>query len=91
MEKREKDFIQSLESDRWLFYADLLVDKAHVVMLKERGIIKKEEAAEILKFLTKIKEKDFIELELPSYEDLHTAIESVLIRNSFLPYLKFHR
>ena len=80
MEKREKDFIQSLESDRWLFYADLLVDKAHVVMLKERGIIKKEEAAEILKFLTKIKEKDFIELELPSYEDLHTAIESVLIR-----------
>jgi argininosuccinate lyase len=80
MEKREKDFILSLESDRWLFYADLLVDKAHVVMLKERGIIKKDEAAGILKFLTKIKEKEFIEYELPSYEDLHTAIESVLIR-----------
>jgi argininosuccinate lyase len=80
MEKRDKDFILSLESDKWLFYADVLVDKAHVVMLKERGIIKKEEATAILNWLTKIEEEEFIEHELPSYEDLHTAIESVLIR-----------
>ncbi|MCK4476422.1 MAG: argininosuccinate lyase, partial [Methanophagales archaeon] len=76
----QKDYILSLEADKWLFYADVLVDKAHVVMLKERGIIKKDEAAAILNSLTKIKGKDFIEHELPSYEDVHTAIESVLIR-----------
>ena len=80
--KAQEDYILSLEADRWLFYADVLVDKAHVVMLKERGIIKRDEAAAILHSLTKIEERgeDFIEHELPSYEDVHTAIESVLIR-----------
>ena len=76
------DFILSLEADRWLFPADLLVDKAHVVMLKERGIIKKDVAAAILNCLTTIEERaeDFIEHELPTYEDVHTAVESVVIR-----------
>ncbi|RJS82611.1 argininosuccinate lyase [Methanophagales archaeon] len=80
--KTQKDYIMSLEADRWLFHADVLVDKAHVVMLKERGILKKDEAAAILNCLTKIEERgeDFIEQELPSYEDVHTAIESVLIK-----------
>jgi argininosuccinate lyase len=75
------DFILSLEADRWLFHADILVDKAHVVMLKERGIIKKAAAA-ILNCLSEIEEQseDFIEHELPQYEDVHTAIESVMIR-----------
>ncbi len=75
------DFILSLEADRWLFHADILVDKAHVVMLKERGIIKKEVAA-ILTCLLELeaRSEDFIEHELPPYEDVHTAIESVVIR-----------
>ncbi|HDS45165.1 MAG TPA: argininosuccinate lyase [Methanomicrobia archaeon] len=74
------EFILSLEADKWLFHADLLVDKAHVVMLKEQGIIKKEAAA-ILTCLHHLEERsaDFIEHELPSYEDVHTAIESVVI------------
>ncbi len=74
------EFILSLEADKWLFHADLLVDKAHVVMLKEQGIIKKEAAA-ILTCLNHLEERsaDFIEHELPAYEDVHTAIESVVI------------
>jgi argininosuccinate lyase len=74
------EFILSLEADKWLFHADLLVDKAHVVMLKEQGIIKKEAAA-ILTCLHHLEERsaDFIEQELPAYEDVHTAIESVVI------------
>ena len=77
-----KDYILSLESDKWLFYADVLVDKAHVVMLEARDIISTEEAADILRCLIEIEKRgqDFIEHELPSYEDVHTAIESVLIR-----------
>ena len=77
-----KDYILSLEADRWLFHADILVDKAHVVMLQDRGILKKHEAAAILGCLANIeaREQDFIDHELPLYEDLHTAIESVVIR-----------
>jgi argininosuccinate lyase len=77
-----KDYILSLEADRWLVNADILVDKAHVVMLQERGILKKKEAAAILGCLAHLEEQeqDFIEHELPLYEDLHTAIESVVIR-----------
>ncbi|MHC1635524.1 MAG: argininosuccinate lyase [Candidatus Methanospirareceae archaeon] len=75
-------YILSLEADKWLFHADILVDKAHVVMLIERGIIKREEGVQILKCLNKIEEdaEDFIKHELPSYEDVHTAIESVMIK-----------
>jgi argininosuccinate lyase len=75
-----KDYILSLEADKWLFHADVLVDKAHVVMLKGQGIIKKKEVAAILNCLKKIDSEYFVEHRLPSYEDVHTAIESVLIR-----------
>ena len=74
------EFILSLDADKWLFHADLLVDKAHVVMLKEQGIIKKEAAA-ILTCLNNLEKRsaEFIEQELSAYEDVHTAIESVVI------------
>ncbi len=75
-----KDYILSLEADKWLFHADVLVDKAHVVMLKEQGIIKKKDVTAILNCLKKIDSEYFVEHRLPSYEDVHTAIESVLIR-----------
>lgn len=82
MLKHTEDYILSTEVDRWLFHADILVDKAHVVMLKEQGIIKKDAAAAILNCLTSLEERsaDFIEDELPGYEDVHTAIESVVIQ-----------
>ncbi len=74
------DYIRSLDADRWLFHADVLVDRAHVVMLAERGIIRADEAAAILKCLRGLNEDVFVERELPAYEDLHTAIESTIIR-----------
>jgi len=76
------DYIHSLEADKWLFHADLLVDKAHVVMLAERGIIRAEEAAAILKSLQnlQLQSEVFTERELPNYEDVHTAIESWVTR-----------
>lgn len=81
-QERVKDYILSLEADRWLFHADILVDKAHVVMLKDRDILKKNESAAILNCLVNIKARveDFFEHELPLYEDVHTAIESVVIQ-----------
>ncbi|MEA2032118.1 MAG: argininosuccinate lyase [Euryarchaeota archaeon] len=79
------DYILSLDSDRWIFHADMLVDKAHVVMLEERDIISREQSRDILNGLIAIEQRgaaEFIEQELlaHAYDDVHTAIESVLIR-----------
>ena len=67
-------FISSREADRWIFEADLLVDRAHLVMLKERGLITPEEFSEIVAGLDKIDEE-----KLGEGEDVHEAIEAELI------------
>jgi len=68
------EFISSRDADRHIFEADLLVDRAHLVMLKERGLIAAEELSEIVAAL------DGIELaRLGEGEDVHEAIEAELI------------
>ena len=78
----EGDFLKSLEADRWIFNADILVDEAHVVMLAEQGILKREEVRAILAALGDLKRRsdEFLEKELPRHEDVHTAIEATLIK-----------
>jgi len=68
------EFISSREADRWIFEADLLVDRAHLVMLKERGLIAPEEFSEIAAGLDGIEEES-----LGEGEDVHEAIEAELI------------
>ena len=53
----EGDFLKSLEADRWIFNADILVDEAHVVMLAEQGILKREEVRAILAALGDLKRR----------------------------------
>jgi argininosuccinate lyase len=68
------EFISSRDADRQIFEADLLVDRAHLAMLKERGLIAAEEFSAIVAAL------DGIELaELGEGEDVHEAIEAELI------------
>jgi len=78
----EGDFLKSLEADRWIFHADILVDEAHVVMLAEQGILKREEVRAILAALGDLKRRsdEFLAKELPRHEDVHTAIEATLIQ-----------
>ena len=72
-----RSFLSSLAADERIFAADLAVDRAHVVMLTECGILESETAGEILTAL------DAIEVEghasLPDGEDVHEAIESAVI------------
>ena len=72
-----RSFLSSLAADERIFAADLAVDRAHVVMLVECGILDPETAGEILTAL------DAIEVEghgsLPEGEDVHEAIESAVI------------
>lgn len=75
-----KQFTASIKADEWIFQADIMVDKAHVIMLKERGIISKLECAKILRALSKIEHLGLDALELSKYDDVHIAIESHLIK-----------
>lgn len=71
-------FTSSMEPDRWIFDADIMVDKAYVVMLSHQGIISRDDASKILSGLKTI-EKDGIDALNNNYEDVHIAIEARLI------------
>ncbi|WP_435334418.1 argininosuccinate lyase [Haloarchaeobius sp. TZWWS8] len=72
-----RGFLSSLEADERIFEADLAVDRAHVVMLAEQGIVDAETAGTILQAL------NVVEVEghgsLPDGEDVHEAIETSVI------------
>ncbi|MHC1631931.1 MAG: argininosuccinate lyase [Methanotrichaceae archaeon] len=68
------EFVSSRDDDKWIFEADLLVDRAHLVMLKEQGLIAQEECSQIIDALDQITES-----ELGEGEDVHEAIEAELI------------
>ena len=72
------DYLSSMDADRMIFDADLLVDMAHVVMLSEVGIITRDECVLILGALDTIKQEGFKKLDM-SYEDIHISIEARLI------------
>jgi argininosuccinate lyase len=71
-------FTSSMEADRRILDADIEVDRAHVVMLKEQDIIKDSECRAILAGLNKIKKEGISSLDT-SYEDVHIALEARLI------------
>lgn len=79
--KQDEDimrFTSSMEADKRIFDADIEVDKAHVIMLKEQGIIKDSECSTILTGLEKIQKEGISALDT-SYEDVHIALEARLI------------
>jgi argininosuccinate lyase len=67
-------YISSRDADKMIFEADLLVDRAHLIMQKEQGLISKEECSKIIESLDSIEETD-----LGEGEDIHEAIEAVII------------
>lgn len=71
-------FTSSMEADKRIFEADIEVDRAHVIMLNEQGIINKKECSAILSGLETIKKEGITALDT-SYEDLHIALEARLI------------
>jgi len=67
-----------MNADKWIFKADILVDLAHTIMLKERKIIKAEDCKKILEGLLTIREEGIEKLD-HTYEDIHISLESRLI------------
>jgi argininosuccinate lyase len=75
-----KQFLSSMEADRSIAEADLLVDIAHLLMLKRQNIIDHDNAVAIMRVLlgmhgTGVPEEAFSD----HFEDIHAGIESVLI------------
>lgn len=79
MDERVAKFTSSLGVDQWIFKTDLLVDKAHVIMLYEQGIIQKDDCYVILKALDTIEKSGVAYANISEHEDVHIAIESKLI------------
>lgn len=71
-------YTSSMEADRWIFDADIAVDLAHTVMLREQDIINKGDCSKILSGLLRIREEGMEKLDF-SYEDIHISLESRLI------------
>lgn len=71
-------YTSSMAADKWIFDADIHVDLAHTLMLKEQGIISGEDCRKILRGLVRIKEEGMEKLDF-SYEDIHISLESRLI------------
>ncbi|MBS3760180.1 argininosuccinate lyase [Halodesulfurarchaeum sp.] len=72
-----RDFLSSMAADARIFEADVAVDRAHVVMLAEQGIIDDETAGSILTALDDIEAAGHG--ALPDGEDVHEAIETAVI------------
>ena len=72
-----RSFMSSLDADTRIFAADLAVDRAHVVMLAEQGIVGDDDAAAILDALDTV--EDAGHGALPEGEDVHEAIESAVV------------
>lgn len=70
------EFLSSKEADRRIFEADLLVDRAHLIMLKEQGLISAEVCSQIIEVLDRLDESS---LRMGNEEDVHEAIEKQVI------------
>lgn len=69
-------FLSSKDADRRIFEADLLVDRAHLIMLKEQGLVSAGGCSKIIDVLDKLEELD---LRTGDEEDVHEAIEKRVI------------
>jgi argininosuccinate lyase len=74
------EFLSSMEADRWIADADILVDMAHLLMLVRQGLVEKEAARAIMQVLLELQEKGIpAEVFQDRFEDIHAGIEAYLI------------
>jgi argininosuccinate lyase len=72
-----RGFMSSLAADERIFAADLAVDRAHVVMLAEQGVVDGDVAGAVLAALADVEAAGHG--ALPAGEDVHEAIETAVV------------
>jgi argininosuccinate lyase len=81
------EFLSSMEADRWIADADILVDIAHLLMLFERDIIDPAAARAIMAVLLELLDEGLPEEVFDDrYEDIHAGIEAHLIARAGKEY-----
>ncbi len=71
------EYLSSREADLRIFHSDLLVDKAHLLMLREQNLISGEICAKILAAIDELMDKG--PEALGPGEDVHEAIEAYIL------------
>lgn len=78
-----ESLLSSMEADRNISEADVLVDMAHLTMLTSQKIIAGTHAKTLMQELLRMHESGVPDEAFdPSYEDIHAGIETVLTRNT---------
>lgn len=73
-------FLSSMDADRYIAEADVLVDIAHVLMLNKQKIINNAVARKLIPALIKMHDKGVPEEVFDDrFEDIHAGIESLLV------------
>src|SRR5512136_1661985 len=76
-------FLSSMEADRHIADADILVDIAHVLMLDKQKIIDREVTEQLLPALLDMHDNGIPEEAFDDrFEDIHAGIESILIESA---------
>jgi argininosuccinate lyase len=76
-------YLSSMDADRWIAEADVLVDIAHVVMLRRQGLIDAMPAKAVLRVLLQFYDQGIPqEAFSPVYEDIHAGIEAALMKKA---------
>ena len=81
MDKDALNYTSSIEDDREIFEADILVNKAHIAGLIKTKILSLQDGEKILLAIKKIKNIGFDKtVKEGSFEDIHNAIETSVIQ-----------
>jgi argininosuccinate lyase len=74
------EFLSSMEADRWIAKADILVDIAHLLMLHRQDLVEKEAAQAVMQVLLELYDRGIpVEVFDDRFEDIHAGIEAYLI------------
>ncbi len=78
-----QEFLSSMDADRYIAEADLLVDIAHVLMLDRQKINGRKTTKEILRVLLKLRDEGIPEDVFDDrFEDVHAGMEALVIEAS---------
>jgi argininosuccinate lyase len=73
-------FLSSMQADRCIADADILVDIAHIVMLERQRILERDHAKQLLEVLLEIRTEGIPEeVYDDQFEDVHAGLESLII------------
>ena len=73
------EYLSSREADRRIFHSDLLVDRAHLLMLREQDLISREICSRIMAAIDDLMDEG--PQALGPGEDVHEAIEASILQN----------